>query len=248
MKKSENMETLERHYKALGLGAPRMSKRITPNSYWSAVFSKVWKLFWESASLVELLPLKRVINYLSVANMIFAAKFDAPYKAIVEQNKFNSKILTYEQWSIYKKEHKQDYNLAVGQNVEQFVNVVIKPHINLETFEWAKGRDNSSTWTKHFAKLINEIMYVVFAGGFNTDPANQQKMQKLALYATQLGSATSIEIRADKNKFVNNINKEMNTNIYPNCGYTEFKQKKEASKQDLINTGKKWLIQSTQQE
>ena len=246
--KSKNMAALESHYKPLGLGAPRMSKRITPNSYWSAVFSKVWKLFWESASLVDFLPLKRVISYLSVASMIFAAKFDAPFKAIVEQHKYNSKILSYEQWSIYKKEHKQDYNVNVGQNVEQFVNVVIKPHINLETCEWQNGMESSKSWTKHFVGLINEIYYTVFAGGFNTDPANQEKMQKLALYASQLGSATSTEIKVDKNKFVNNINKELDTNIYPKCGYRDFKLKKEASKQALIEESKKWDIDTTNPE
>ena len=77
------------------------------------------------------------------------------------------------------------------------------------------------TLAKQKSNLINEIYYVVFAGGFNTDLANQGKIQKLALYASQLGSDTSTEIKGDKNKFINCINKEIYTNIYPNCGYLQ---------------------------
>lgn len=151
--KSQGIETLDRHYKHLGLGDPQMSKRVSPNKYWSAVFSKVWKLFWESVNLVEFISLKHVFNYLSVVNMIFAAKFDVPFRAVVEKHRYNSKILTYEQWSIYKKEHKKEFTVELGQNVEQFVNAVIKPHISLETANWQGSKEGSSTWSKQIIKI-----------------------------------------------------------------------------------------------
>lgn len=64
-------------------------------------------------------------------------------------------------------------------------------------------------------------------------------MQKLAKYASQLGSATLSDIKGQQNKYNNNIYKEMNTNIYPNCEYTQFKQQKE---QNLIEKGKEWIL------
>ncbi len=48
---------------------------------------------------------------------------------------------------IYKKEYKKEYVSELGQNVEQFIHVVIKPHIYFETADWRESKESSSTWT-----------------------------------------------------------------------------------------------------
>ena len=53
---SEEMNTLISAYQGVGLPKPRIGKRLSPQSFWSSVFSHMWKLFWKLPQIAPFLP------------------------------------------------------------------------------------------------------------------------------------------------------------------------------------------------
>lgn len=225
--KGKEMQELENYYGPMGLGKARVSKRITPNSYWSSIFSKVWKVYWNDEQFFVLSPLKKLINYLAVSNMLFAYLFDAPFKEIIQDNKFNGKILTYEQWTYWKQQNNKEYVSVLGKNVQSYVEKIIDKAIDITSGEL---KAEPSNWGKQFTELMHYIDYVVFGVGFNVDVSKQEGYNRLKRNAEGIKEATPEDIKNVKDNFIKRITAAIERDIYPNCGYTAFKAQLKESK------------------
>ena len=94
----------EFYHNELGLGKPKVSKRLSPSSYWSSYFAKVWKVFWQLFP--QFKPLTRIISYLSVSNVLFCIYFDNNVKKEIEKG---GQPMNYIQWLAWKKINKSNY-------------------------------------------------------------------------------------------------------------------------------------------
>ena len=145
-------------YQAKGLGKPRISRRLTPNSYWSSVFTHVWKLFWNVLH-HDLKPITKLLNYLSIANAMFVINFDIKAKKGTEKSE--GKVLSYPAWLSWKNENKAKYNNTVGPVVVECAQNVINEVVDIKTgnIKVAKLDKNNNA---EFLKLITRMDTLIF--------------------------------------------------------------------------------------
>ncbi|KAK8896386.1 hypothetical protein M9Y10_014284 [Tritrichomonas musculus] len=97
-------------YSKIGLPKPRVSKRLTPNSYWASVFSYIWHFFWNQYY-TNVNQLRKLTDYLSSTNVMFAVLYDQP-ALLATEAKIRRKII-YPDWILYKKVNSGEYNTVV---------------------------------------------------------------------------------------------------------------------------------------
>ncbi len=184
----EEMKPYIDHYTSIGLGKPRVSERLTPNMYWVSLFSKVWNLYWMCFEAE--LPLKRVINMISLANAIYVQTIDVPIKSHME----GSKVMKYPAWVAYRRLYKDDYKKLALRYLQNALSY-IEPVIDVKTNQ-IKEQD-SKQWNQEFQYLLHQIHNIIHKFYII---ANDMKA-----VINFCKTASNADVRAQKEAFQKNI-------------------------------------------
>ena len=152
LKPTEDMKKLTTAYVNLGLGKPKVSKRLSINGYWSSLFSHLWKVLWND-TYYNLPLIKSLFKYLEIANAAFAIIFDIPAKQQYEENKADGKKISYEQWLVIKKHPSSGYKEFIYEKL-QLAYKVFKDEISFSTNELKNNYGNQS---KDFIQFVNNV-------------------------------------------------------------------------------------------
>lgn len=229
------MQEAIKTYKSKGIPKPRIGSRLTPNSYWSSIFSNLWKVFW--ASFPDYEPLKKLVKYITVSNIVYIKHFDIPVKKYVEVNNYSDKQLSYDDWVSFKKvttvqtkeETKQiikvnQYNILAGNMLSDFVKN------DLSTLVKPNGQINSdkSQWSKDIKTILNFMITIVFRDMIGYDISkNSHELDVLA----ESIARKRIDIKAYQAK-INEKIPIIIDNLYGKCGYIEYKDIQNKAKDD----------------
>ena len=115
-------------YVDLGLGKPRISKRLSSSALWSSLFAKfVWKDVITSfctprdsnQSIPGLRNIFKIVDYLKVANAMYIKFVELPVANSLGQAD------NWVSWTNYKQDHKEQVRKALGLQVQQIYKVVV---------------------------------------------------------------------------------------------------------------------------
>ena len=230
---NEQMKEAIKTYKSKGLPTPRISSRLTPNSYWSSIFSNLWKAFW--IRFPDLEPLKKLVKYITVSNIVFIKHFDIPTKKFIEENIYNNRQLSYDDWVSFKKvttiQTKEDtnktikvnqYNTIIGQMLSDFVKN------DLPTLVKSNGQiiADKSQYSQKVKNTLNFMVDLIFDFmiGYNI---NTQKEELYKLNDDVVRKKVDIKARQAE------INAKIPIIIdilYGKCGYKEYKDNQNKDK------------------
>ncbi|KAK8897826.1 hypothetical protein M9Y10_000054 [Tritrichomonas musculus] len=203
---TEQMSKAMLGYGALGLPKARVSKRLSPRSYWTSAFKHIWDIFWIRFKAVKIL--QKATNFLAVSNFVYSTLFDIPaLRAIMKQE---HKTFKYDAWSLYKSTYKSKYNDVVKESLTEYVTKIIPANVN----------KNSAEWDEPFKALIAEVEYAVFNIGLHTEPSNTAKLQK---YMNGIAFGGKERAKAYRDAFMQHINEYLEKELYNGMGYMEFK-------------------------
>lgn len=223
MEANEEMGNMIDIYSKIGLPKPRVSKRLTPNSYWASVFSHIWHFFWNKLY-VNVSQLRKLTDYLSSTNVMFAVLYDQPALLATENNM--GRKINYPDWILYKKVNSGKYNRAVGTKLQKDTYDVIRKHIDFATNDL---QIEQASWDKRFTQIIDTLAFIVFIQGMRVDPSkaeNQGLLQKL--YNTAVYGDKN-RLKANRDKYKNNLTLFMDTDVYKQRGYGDYKISKAQS-------------------
>ena len=197
LKETEEMQKYTDHYTKLGLGKPRISKRLSPSSYWASIFSYLWKFFWEVAY-PGYKSVIRLLNYLGVSNAMYIIVVDLGVKREIETKDFGGKLLTYPAWANYKRDHKAAYNERAGPKVVKIGTDYIDPIIDIKTGEIkVENLEKSNKTHAAFIRLIERLFLLVFVEILMLgEKPGQEAIQELI--QEQVLSATPKELKENK--------------------------------------------------
>ena len=156
--------------------------------YWVSLFSKVWNLYWMCFEAE--LPLKRVINMISLANAIYVQTIDVPIKSRME----GGKVMKYPAWVAYRRLHKDDYKKLALRYLQNALSY-IEPVIDVKTNQ-IKEQD-STQWNKEFQYLLHQIHTIIHKFYII---ANDMKA-----VINFCKTASNADVRAQKEAFQKNI-------------------------------------------
>ena len=235
LEENPTMTKYRNAYQSIGLGKPRISKRISPNSYWSSLFSKIWKLFWNQLY-PDYIGLTKIINYLAVSNAIYISYFENGIKKHIEQQKFGGKIFKYKQWAIYRKSNKGEYNKLRSNELLNFKDRIAGPVIDFETDELKQTDLNQ--WPPKFLEFIKHLRLIIFGVVLNA----QEKEERDQLLQ-DVFEASSEEIAAAKKQSNDRIAQFVENLYGKGSGYLEYKKEYADKKQEKLQNAMNFDIE-----
>ena len=226
---NEDMKEYRKHYSSLGLGKPRISKRLSPQSYWSSVFSYIWKFFW----IIEYPQYKivtKLLNYLSISNAMYVILIDIGAKRDLEKSsKYKGKILNYPAWLNYKREHKADYNERVGPKIVKLREAYIDDIVDTKTGEiLVEQLEKNNLQHKGFANILSRLFILIFKQIFCLENPNDENIQELI--QEQIINSTPEDIKYNKDFYKKQVTKIINKLYGDNSKYLEYKNKYDEQK------------------
>ena len=227
--KSEALTTLEKAYGESGIGKARMSKRLSPNSYWASLFSHIWNVFWGQDKLQDWLELKKLTNFLAVCNAIYIYYFDLPAKSTIEQ-RHNDKSFNYPSWSNWKSTHKSEYMQMVGPMFDQWIKLID------QVADRKTGALKDAEIPDEILEMLEQIEQIVFLWGFNTtfdegtvprtDDQGKRTPAAFENLLIYVNTSSPIAVKEVRDSFIDNINQLIDYEFYgAKSGYLEMKAK-----------------------
>ena len=126
--KDQQVKNAYKTYIDVGIGKPKLSKRITARGLWSIIFNNIWATALKAITDrhgEELNALKVVYNYMKVSNAMFIKFYEIP--AMREHNCENKWI----KWISYKNLHSKEVNAEIGMKLQTDYNENIKKYFPL---------------------------------------------------------------------------------------------------------------------
>lgn len=120
--------------------------------YWVSLFSKVWNLYWMIND--EELPLKSLINMISLVNAIYVQMFDVPIKTRME----GGKVMKYPAQVAYRRLHKDEYKKQALRLLQKALSY-IEPIIYVKTNQIIE--QNTTKWNQEFVNLLHQIHTII---------------------------------------------------------------------------------------
>ena len=185
-------------------------------------------LFW--SKFPNYTPLKTLVKYLTVSNIIYIIYFDIPVKEAIEKEKYNGKQLPYEDWVLYKKSKSKEYSATVGQKLTSFVNEDLGTAINLETGT-IKTNDKSQ-WSQGLKDKLNKMVTVIFAYLLGYDITIGEDQGELNDLAEGI-ARKHINVKSLQDKISERAITVIDS-LYGNSGYDEFKKGQKITDKDKM--------------
>ena len=138
----------------------------------------------------EELPLKSLINMISLANAIYVQTIDVPIKTHME----GGKVMKYPAWVAYRRLHKDDYKKFALRYLQNALSY-IEPVIDVKTNQ-IKEQD-STQWNQEFQYLLHQIHNIIHKFYII---ANDMKT-----VINFCKTASNADVRAQKEAFQKNI-------------------------------------------
>ncbi len=222
LKETEEMQKYTDHYTKLGLGKPRISKRLSPSSYWASIFSHIWKFFWDVAY-PEYKSVIRLLNYLGLSNAMYIIVVDLGVKREVEAKEFNGKKLTYPAWVNYKRDHKAAYNERAGPKTVKIGSDYINPIIDIKTGEiQVENLEKSNKTHAAFIRILERLFLLVFAEILMLgEKPEREAIQELI--QEQVLSAAPKEIKENKDFYTKRLTAIVDKLYGSGSGYANYK-------------------------
>ena len=242
LKKSQDLNTLETAYGDLGLGKARISKRLSPNSYWASLFSHIWKIFWSNNTYNKYIKIRKLTNFLTVCNAIYVYYFDIPMKLAVEKKSARGKSFNYPDWSNWRSTHKQTYQKNVGPKVQAWIKIIDKA-INRKTGDLKKG-----DVPNELSDMLDFVEEVVFQWGFGYkfDEGIKSEKGKTSFYGnlvTFARTAPPAELKKARQGFIDNINALIEYELYgEGSGYIEMKNQNKLERASRKNKAMQYNV------
>ena len=230
MEANQTMKDLTAAYTEKGLPKPKVSKRLTPNSFWASTFSHIWADFWNH--LPRLKPLKKLFKYLQVANTIYIMGFDSIAKTDIERDIFSGTQLSYEEWVLYKKGHMKEYNRAVSKNLTE-IRQIVESFIDISTNQRQSdpnpnGQEGSPD--RRFLRVLYELESVIFIVGLEYNPKTD--MQKIINLSNKIDLLPPRQLKGIKDQIADRIDNYIETYLYgEGSDYLKFKAERKQAKE-----------------
>ncbi len=225
---NENIQRLTAAYTNVGLPKPRVSKRLTPNSFWASIFSHVWADFWNHKPKLE--PLKKLFKYLQVANAIYIAVCDTAVKEQIEQTVFKGTQMKYDEWVMYKKGHMKEYNTIAAPILTE-LNRAVLDFIDPKTNQRKKNpvqNPEDNTLDKNYMTLLYDLELIIFAVGLEYNPKTD--MEKILVVCNNVLTKPK-KVPAVRENISKRIDNYIENYLYgANSGYIQMKEEHKTTK------------------